>query len=65
MNYDDREDLSAGEKLKDADLLGMPTRVIVSEKTLGKKSVEVKERGKDKSGDVKIKDAIKFLISKS
>lgn len=42
--YDDRTAASAGEKLADADLLGMPYRVIVSPKTLEKKSVEFKER---------------------
>ncbi len=42
--YDDRTTASAGEKLADADLLGMPYRVIVSPKTLEKKSVEFKER---------------------
>ncbi|MCL4405167.1 MAG: His/Gly/Thr/Pro-type tRNA ligase C-terminal domain-containing protein [Patescibacteria group bacterium] len=39
--YDDRE-LSAGEKFADADLIGIPYRLVVSEKT-GKK-IEVKKR---------------------
>lgn len=39
--YDDR-DASAGEKLKDADLIGTPLRLLVSEKTGNK--VEVKKR---------------------
>ena len=42
--YDDRDDKSAGEKFADADLLGIPLRVVVSEKTLEKKGVEVKRR---------------------
>jgi prolyl-tRNA synthetase len=41
--FDDR-DLPAGEKLGDADLLGMPLRVIVSEKTLAAGKLEVKNR---------------------
>ena len=41
--YDDR-DASAGVKFNDADLLGMPWRVVVSEKTLAKDEVEVAER---------------------
>ncbi|MDP3726743.1 MAG: aminoacyl--tRNA ligase-related protein, partial [bacterium] len=32
--YDDREDASAGEKFADADLIGIPVRLVVSEKTL-------------------------------
>ena len=41
--FDDR-DLSAGAKFADADLIGCPTRVTVSEKTLAKQSAEVKHR---------------------
>ena len=40
---DDR-DVRAGEKFADADLLGLPYRVIVSDKTLDKGEVEVKNR---------------------
>jgi prolyl-tRNA synthetase len=53
--YDDR-DVSAGEKFADADLIGIPTRIVVSEKTLQKKSVEIKERSKEKVKLVKIAD---------
>jgi prolyl-tRNA synthetase len=42
--YDDRADRSAGEKFNDADLLGIPWRLVVSEKTIEKDSVEVKRR---------------------
>lgn len=42
--YDDREDKTAGEKLMDADLIGIPTRIIVSEKTLEKNRMEIKKR---------------------
>ena len=41
--YDDREK-SAGEKFGDADILGIPLRLVISEKTLKEDSVEVKER---------------------
>jgi len=41
--YDDR-DLSAGAKFADADLLGLPTRAIVSEKSLAAGGAEVKGR---------------------
>lgn len=46
--YDDRSE-SAGYKLKDSDLLGMPIRIVVSQKTLEKKSVEIKERSTENS----------------
>ena len=41
--YDDR-DLRAGEKFADADLLGIPRRLVVSEKTLAEGGVEVSSR---------------------
>jgi len=46
--YDDREDKSFGEKLVDSDLIGIPWRIIVSEKTIQKNSFEIKKRGKKK-----------------
>lgn len=42
--FDDRIDLSTGSRLADADLLGMPLRVLVSPKSLKEKQVEVKDR---------------------
>ena len=42
--YDGRADKTAGEKFADADLIGIPLRVVVSEKTLEKKGIEVKKR---------------------
>ncbi|MBI5729312.1 MAG: hypothetical protein HY983_03690 [Candidatus Magasanikbacteria bacterium] len=42
--FDDREKASAGEKLSDADLIGIPYRILVSKKTLAEKSAELKER---------------------
>jgi prolyl-tRNA synthetase len=42
--FDDRENISAGFKFKDADLLGMPFQVIVGEKGLKNGQVEIKRR---------------------
>lgn len=42
--FDDRTNASTGEKFADADLIGIPTRVIISKKTLASNSVEVKAR---------------------
>lgn len=42
--YDDREEVSAGEKFADADLIGIPTRVVISERTLAQNAAEVKHR---------------------
>jgi len=51
--YDDRE-RSAGEKLVEADLIGIPLRLVVSEKTLKQKSVEIKKRNEKKIKLVKL-----------
>jgi len=59
--YDDRENKTAGEKFGDSDLLGIPYRVIISERTLKENAVEVKERGKEKAKLVKISQILKTL----
>lgn len=62
--YDDRRETSPGEKFVESDLLGIPLRIVISKKTLQKKKVEIKERGKKKIQLVKIKDIYKFLSEK-
>ena len=59
--YDDRQDKSAGEKFAESDLIGIPYRIIVSEKTLAKNSVEVKERNKKEVKLVEIKKLYKIF----
>ena len=41
--FDDRDDVRAGEKFADADLIGIPYRIIVSEKTAEIESAEIKK----------------------
>lgn len=50
--YDDR-DARPGEMFADADLIGAPKRLVVSEKTLQKNSLELKDRTSDKTHLVK------------
>lgn len=42
--YDDRLDARAGEKFADADLIGLPYRVVISDKTLERNAYELKAR---------------------
>lgn len=58
--YDDRE-TSAGAKFADADLLGLPYRVVVSEKTLAKNGVELKLRAAEDSEIITSKQLLKLL----
>lgn len=46
--FDDR-DARAGEKFADSDLIGIPTRIVVSEKTLKERKFEIKERLAEKA----------------
>jgi len=51
--YDDRKDVRAGEKFADADLLGIPYRIVVSRKTLEEGKLELKDR---KTGEMRMVD---------
>lgn len=57
----DERDVSPGEKFADADLIGIPLRLVVSEKTLREDSVEWKERHSADMDLVKL-DAIKEKV---
>jgi len=57
--YDDRVDVSAGEKLAVADLIGIPTRLVVSEESLKERGVEVKERNKKEAKIVSLEEFLK------
>ena len=57
--FDDREKISAGEKLNDADLVGIPYRLIVSKKTGD--NVEIKKRNESQSKIISLNEAIKLL----
>lgn len=58
--YDDREDVSAGVKFSDADLIGVPVRLVVSSKTGSK--VEYKERSKDEVRLLDLEDVFITLL---
>lgn len=60
--YDDRNE-SPGKKFNDADLIGIPIRIVISEKTLKEKSVEFKERTGKETRLVPFKDAKKEILS--
>ncbi len=54
--YDDR-DKQAGEKFADADLIGLPWRIVVSKKTIAQQSVEIKRRDESEARLVEL-DAV-------
>jgi len=59
--YDDRLESSAGEKLTDADLIGIPLRLVVSEKTIAAQSIEVKARAEKNTELIKFQDLGKYF----
>ncbi len=54
---DDRDE-RAGIKFKDADLIGIPVRVTIGEKSLAKGVVEIKLRTEPKAEEVAINEAV-------
>jgi prolyl-tRNA synthetase len=59
--FDDRKDLSAGEKFSDADLLGMPYRAVVSVRSLKENGIELKKRSEEKGKIVTLDELLKIL----
>jgi prolyl-tRNA synthetase len=57
--FDDR-DVSVGEKFADSDLLGIPMRLVVSDKSLEKGGVEIKERKSESSEILSVDQVIKM-----
>lgn len=61
--YDDRIDKTTGEKFAESDLIGIPYRIVISERTLKQNCVEVKKRDAKGVELVKTKNLSQFLIS--
>lgn len=59
--FDDRENVSAGAKFADADLIGIPVRLVVSDKTGDK--IEVKRRNEDKIEILSLEKVLQILNS--
>lgn len=57
--YDDREDVSAGAKFADADLIGIPIRLVISERTQDK--IEWKERSKKETELLTVEEVLDRL----
>lgn len=62
--YDDR-DVRAGEKFADADLIGLPYRIVISNKSLEQGKVELKKRTEQEVTLIDIQEVIKNLTAGS
>ncbi len=58
---DDR-DMQAGAKLKDADLIGIPKRIVVGERKIAEGKVEFKRRQDKESRDIPLSDALSLVL---
>jgi prolyl-tRNA synthetase len=56
--YDDR-DVAPGQKFSDSDLIGIPVRLVVSEKTADK--IEYKKRNEENSQIIELEEVLKKL----
>lgn len=59
--YDDRRGVSAGEKFADADLIGIPWRIVASERTRLSEKVEVKSRSATDATLMKMSEVFSVL----
>jgi len=59
--YDDRDDKTAGEKFAEADLIGIPIRLVISERTLKQNCVEIKKRSEKRTKLIKIANLREYV----
>jgi prolyl-tRNA synthetase len=59
--YDDRDE-RAGVKFNDADLLGIPLRVVVGERGLKNGTVELKQRRESDVDIIAAKDLVQWVL---
>lgn len=56
--FDDRPSVMAGEKFADADLLGMPLRIVISKRSLENGGAEIKKRTETESSIVALNEVV-------
>ncbi len=61
--YDDREGVRAGEMFADADLTGVPIRVVVSPRNLKENKVEISTRDKSVKEMVDLNEGLDFILN--
>ncbi len=59
--FDDRKEISAGEKFANADLLGMPYRLVISPRSMKENGIEVKKRNEEKGKIVSLEELLAYL----
>lgn len=62
--FDDRTDITAGAKFADADLIGIPVRLVISKRSLERGGVEFKYRNSENSEILSVETLLKKIIAK-
>ena len=60
--YDDRDGIRGGQMFADADLLGVPIRVIVSPRNLQNNKIEITTRDKSVTAVVNVADSPEYIL---
>jgi prolyl-tRNA synthetase len=60
--FDERRDVRAGEKFADADLLGIPLRVVVGGRTSDGERIEVKRRTEQEVATVSLEHLTSLVV---
>lgn len=60
--YDDRLDVTAGIKFADADLIGIPTRLVLSKRSLENGGIEIKKRNEEKSEIISLDSIFEKIV---
>lgn len=60
--YDDREGIRGGQMFADADLLGVPVRVVVSPRNLQNNKIEITTRDKSVNTTVDVSEALEYIL---
>lgn len=63
--FDDRMEMSAGEKFADADLLGIPYRAVISARSIKEGGIELKKRNEEKGKIVSLASLKELCSTKS
>ncbi|OGI66962.1 prolyl-tRNA synthetase [Candidatus Nomurabacteria bacterium RIFCSPHIGHO2_01_FULL_41_91] len=63
--FDDRMNISAGEKFSDADLLGIPFRAVVSLRSIKEKGIELKKRAEEKGKIVSLEELTRTVLGET
>jgi prolyl-tRNA synthetase len=63
--FDDRTEVSAGEKFADSDLIGIPYRIVVSKRSLADGGYELKKRTEQSGKIISFDDLISLLETKN